>query len=91
MAPDGLSVAAYGTSNSFEVYDTETRHLLQALPWEERPDLSSPPVTFAHDGFAIISGGPGKASIWDVEHGDELQRLVSGGEFTVPINVFALF
>lgn len=74
-------MAAYGASNSFEVYDTETHHLTQALHWEARPDLSSPPVTFAHDGFAIVSGGTGKASIWDVEHGDELQTLDHGGEF----------
>ncbi|KAN0127449.1 WD40-repeat-containing domain protein [Lactarius tabidus] len=81
LAPDGLSLAAYGVSNSFEVYgtDSEKHHLLQTLPWEERPDLSPPPVTFAHDGFAIISGGSGKASIWDVEKGDELQRIDCGG------------
>jgi WD40 repeat protein len=93
LAPDGLSLAAYGVSNSFEVYgtDSEKHHLLQTLPWEERPDLSPPPVTFAHDGFAIISGGSGKASIWDVEKGDELQRIDCGGEFTEPINVFAVF
>ncbi|KAH9021464.1 WD40-repeat-containing domain protein [Lactarius pseudohatsudake] len=78
---DGSLVAAYGASDSFEVHDTRTRRLMQALPWEARPDPSSesPPVAFAHEGFAIISGGQGKASIWDVEHGDELQTLIHGG------------
>ncbi len=60
---------------------------MQALPWEASPDLSSPPVTFAHEGFAIISGGRGKVSIWDVEHGDELQTLNHGGEFTVSVSL----
>ncbi|KAI9444331.1 WD40-repeat-containing domain protein [Lactarius indigo] len=75
LTPDGSLVAAYGASDSFEVHDTKTRRLMQALPWEARLDLSSPPVAFAHEGFAIISGGQGKVSIWDVEHSDELQTL----------------
>lgn len=64
----------------------ETRRLLQALPWEARPDLTSPPVAFAHDGFAIISGGRGNVCIWDTEQGDELQVLRHSGELTVPIS-----
>ena len=64
----------------------ETRRLLQALPWEARSDLTSPPVAFAHDGFAIISGGKGSVCIWDTEQGDKLQVLPHGSELTVPMS-----
>ena len=46
-------------------------------------------MTFANDGLTIISRGLGKAAIWDVEHGDKLQTLDHGSEFTVLIDVFA--
>jgi len=61
----------------------ETRRLLQALPWEARSDLASPPVAFAHEGFGIISGRRGNVYIWDTERGDEIQVLHHGGELIV--------
>ena len=64
----------------------ETRRLVQALPWEARSDLVSPPVAFAHDGFAIINGGRGSVCIWDAKQGDELQELHHDGELTVPMS-----
>ena len=65
----------------------ETHRLLQALPWEARPDLASPPVTFAHDSFGIISARRGNVYIWDTEQGDELQVLHHGGELIVPMSL----
>ena len=53
---------------------------MQALPLETQSDLTSPPIAFAHDGFAIIGGARGRACIWDTECGDELQVLCHGGE-----------
>ena len=91
MAPDGFLAAVYGVSNSFEVHDLEARRLLQALPWEARPDLTSPPVAFAHDGFAIISGGRGSVCIWDTEQGDKLQVLQHSGELTARVLTLCYF
>ena len=78
--------AVYGVSNSFEIHDMEARRLVQALPWEARSDLTSPPVSFAHDGFAIINGGRGNVRVWDTERGDELQVLHHGGELAVSMS-----
>ncbi|KAI9456346.1 WD40-repeat-containing domain protein [Lactarius psammicola] len=79
LAPDGALMAIYSISHAFEVHDVETHRLAQALPFESASDLVSPPIAFAHDGFAIIGGVRGRACIWDTECGDELQALNHGG------------
>ena len=79
MAPDGTLAAVYSVSHAFEVHDIETHRLVQALPFEAQSDLASPPIAFAHDGFAIVGGVRGKAYIWDAECGDELASLNHGG------------
>lgn len=56
--------------------------------FEAKPDLISPPIAFAHDGFAVIGGGvQGRACIWDAECGDELQALDHGGKLRIWTNV----
>ncbi|KAI9428506.1 hypothetical protein H4582DRAFT_2065670 [Lactarius indigo] len=87
LAPDGTLAAIYSISHAFEVHDVETHRLVQALPFEAQSDLVSPPIAFAHDGFAIIGGVQGRACIWDTECGDELQALNHGGRaliWTIP-------
>jgi hypothetical protein len=79
LAPDGTLAAVYSVSHAFEVHDIETHHLVQALPFEAQSDLPSPPITFAHDSFAIVGGVQGKAYIWDTDCGDELASLNHGG------------
>lgn len=78
LAPDGTWAAVYSVSHAFEVYDVETHRLVQALPFEAQSNLASPPIAFAHDGFAIVGGVRGKAYIWDTECGDELASLNHG-------------
>lgn len=68
----------------------KTQRLVQAFPWAARSDLVSPPVAFAHNGFAIISGGTGKACVWDTERGNELQVLDHGGELTIRVSLLYL-
>lgn len=64
----------------FEVHEIASRRLIQAIPSDARSNLVSQPVAFTHDGFAIVIGGQGKAFLWDIEHGDELQVLDHGGQ-----------
>jgi WD40 repeat protein len=80
LAPDGFLAVIYRSSNTFEVHDIETRHLIQAIPGDAQSDLVPQPVAFTHDGFAIVTGGKGKAFLWDIEHGDKLQVLDHGGK-----------
>ena len=79
LAPDGTLAAVYSISHAFEVHDVETHCLVQALPFRAQSDLASPPIAFAHDGFAIIGGVRGRACIWDTVCGDELQALKYDG------------
>lgn len=62
------------------MHDIASRRLIQAIPGNTQSDLVSPPVAFAHDGFAVVTGGQGKAFVWDIEHGDQLQVLDHGGK-----------
>jgi hypothetical protein len=80
LAPDSTLAAIYSVSHAFEVHNIKTHHLAQVLIFEEQSDLTFPPIAFAHDGFAIIGRVQGRACIWDIECGDELQVLNHGGK-----------
>lgn len=83
-------MAIYSVSHTFEVHDVETHRLVQALPLEAQSNLESPPIAFAHDGFAIIDGVRGRACLWDTECGDELQALYHGGKPKNLVNSYTL-
>jgi WD40 repeat protein len=70
----------YSSFHTLEVHDIASRRLIRAFPSDTQFDFVSRPVAFAHDGFAIVTGGQGKAFIWDIENGDELQVLNHGGK-----------
>ncbi|KAI0648768.1 WD40-repeat-containing domain protein [Trametes meyenii] len=80
LSQDGMCIAVYNTSYSFNVFSMRTGAPLGAIEREGRSEVYPLPVLFIHGSLALLIGSTtGDINVWDV-----LDTITEGPQLNVP-------
>lgn len=75
FSPDGRLLAAYGTSNTIELWEAATGRSLGTLSGNTGAATA---LSFSPDGHYLVSGtADGAVAVWEMPKGDQLLSLIS--------------
>lgn len=91
LSADGKLFAVANTQQGFDVYNIESGvHVRAFRDHDCSPGTQTFPTLFIQGGKWLLGGGIGKAMIWHVGSGTQVQALPNDGEIIHPVRHLAV-